>query len=66
MQRARKAIDQLTCTTIHGFAQKLIKPYPAEANIDPGAEIIDPGEADIAFDEHYQDLAEGASRRQGP
>jgi exodeoxyribonuclease-5 len=54
MQRARKAIDQLTCTTIHGFAQKLIKPYPAEANIDPGAEIIDPGEADIAFDEHYQ------------
>jgi ATP-dependent exoDNAse (exonuclease V) beta subunit len=54
MQRAQEAIDQLTCTTIHGFAQKLIKPYPAEANIDPGAEIIDPGEADIAFEEHYE------------
>jgi ATP-dependent exoDNAse (exonuclease V) beta subunit len=54
VQQAQKAIDQLTCTTIHGFAQKLIKPYPAEADIDPGAEIIDPGEADIAFEEHHQ------------
>src|SRR5271166_598612 len=26
VQRACNAIDQLTCTTIHGFAQKLIKP----------------------------------------
>jgi exodeoxyribonuclease-5 len=34
-------------------AQALIKPYPAEAHIDPGAEIIDPTEADIAFQELY-------------
>ena len=51
VQRACNAIDQLTCTTIHGFAQKLIKPYPAEADMDPGAEIIDPAEADLAFEE---------------
>ena len=31
--------NQLTCTTIHGFAQKLIKPYPAEADMDPGADL---------------------------
>ena len=54
VQRACNAIDQLTCTTIHGFAQKLIKPYPAEADMDPGAEIIDPAEADLAFEERYE------------
>jgi ATP-dependent exoDNAse (exonuclease V) beta subunit len=51
--QARKALDQLVCSTIHGFAQALIKPYPAEAGIDPGAEIIDPAEGDLAFDERY-------------
>jgi ATP-dependent exoDNAse (exonuclease V) beta subunit len=54
VQRAQKELDQLTCTTIHGFAQKLIKPYPAEADIDPGAEIVDPAEADLAFQERYE------------
>jgi hypothetical protein len=51
---ACKVLDQLTCTTIHGFAQALIKPYPAEARIDPGAEIIDPAEPDLAFQELYE------------
>src|SRR5271166_5088322 len=54
LARARKALDELVCSTIHGFAQALIKPYPAEAGIDPGAEIIDPAEGDLAFDERYQ------------
>ena len=51
VERACKTLDQLTCTTIHGFAQALIKPYPAEAAIDPGAEMMDPAEADLAFKE---------------
>jgi ATP-dependent exoDNAse (exonuclease V) beta subunit len=54
LARARKALDELVCSTIHGFAQALIKPYPAEAGIDPGAEIIDPAEGNLAFDERYQ------------
>jgi ATP-dependent exoDNAse (exonuclease V) beta subunit len=54
VERAFKVLDQLTCTTIHGFAQSLIEPYPAEAGIDPGAEIIDPAEADLAFHELYE------------
>jgi len=53
LEQARKSLDQLICSTIHGFAQALIKPYPVEAEIDPGAEIIDPSEADLAFGEHY-------------
>lgn len=52
--QARQLLDQLVCTTIHGFAQALIKPYPAEAGIDPGAEIIDPAEGDLAFEERYR------------
>lgn len=59
LAHARKALDQLVCTTIHGFAQALIKPYPAEAGIDPGAEIIDPAEGDLAFDERYQAWLKG-------
>jgi exodeoxyribonuclease-5 len=50
---ATAMLDQLTCTTIHGFAQALIRPYPAEADIDPGADIIDPAEADLAFGEQF-------------
>ncbi len=52
--KAHRALDELTCTTIHGFAQALIRPYPSEAGIDPGAEIVDPAEGDIAFDELYR------------
>jgi ATP-dependent exoDNAse (exonuclease V) beta subunit len=54
VEHARKVIDQLTCTTIHGFAQALIKANPAEARVDPGAEIIDRAEADLVFQELYQ------------
>ncbi|WP_035722824.1 UvrD-helicase domain-containing protein [Bradyrhizobium sp. ARR65] len=53
--RAKQCIDELLCTTIHGFAQALIKPYPAESGIDPGAEIVDPTEGDLAFNERYLD-----------
>jgi ATP-dependent exoDNAse (exonuclease V) beta subunit len=53
LSKALDAFDQLMCGTIHGFAQALIKPYPAEANIDPGADIVDPAEAELAFQEHY-------------
>jgi ATP-dependent exoDNAse (exonuclease V) beta subunit len=52
IKRAKAALDEITCTTIHGFCQQLIKPYPVEARIDPGASIIDPAAADLA----YQDL----------
>lgn len=46
---ASAAIDEITCSTIHGFCQRLIKPYPVEADIDPGAGVMDRNQADIAF-----------------
>lgn len=44
-------IDEITCSTIHGFCQRLIKPYPVEADIDPGAIVMDSSQADLAFTE---------------
>jgi hypothetical protein len=32
---ASAAIDEITCSTIHGFCQRLIKPYPAEPTSTP-------------------------------
>ncbi len=46
---ASAAIDEITCSTIHGFCQRLIKPYPVEADIDPGAGVMDRNQADLAF-----------------
>ncbi|MGH8430655.1 MAG: UvrD-helicase domain-containing protein, partial [Solimonas sp.] len=46
---ASAAIDEITCSTIHGFCQRLIKPYPVEADIDPGASVMDRDRADLAF-----------------
>ena len=49
-----RTLDEITCTTIHGFCQQLVRPYPVETGIDPGAQIIDPAAAELAF----QDLME--------
>ena len=46
---AQDAIDDMTCSTIHGFCQRLITPYPVEADIDPGAAVMDGDQADLAF-----------------
>ena len=60
---ASAAIDEITCSTIHGFCQRLIKPYPAEADIDPGASVMDRNQADLAFLEIVDDLAARAPFR---
>ena len=46
---ASQAIDEITCSTIHGFCQRLITPYPVEADIDPGATVMDRDQADLGF-----------------
>ena len=51
LARASHHLDDVACTTIHGFCQRLITPYPVEANIDPGASIMDRSEADLTFEE---------------
>ncbi len=48
---ADASLDEMTCSTIHGFCQRLITPYPVEADIDPGAAVMDRDQADLAFAE---------------
>ena len=43
-------LDELTCTTIHGFCQRLIRPYPVESRMDPGAVMMDEADGEVAFD----------------
>jgi len=49
IQCASREIDEITCTTIHGFCRQLVTPYPVEAHIDPGAKIAEPAAAELAF-----------------
>jgi len=44
-----RTLDEITCSTIHGFCQQLVRPYPVETGVDPGAQIIDPAAAELAF-----------------
>lgn len=53
LKAARDRLGELTATTIHGFCQRLIKPYPVEANIDPGARLLDPAEVDLMFEDLF-------------
>jgi len=51
LETANATIDEILCSTIHGFCQRLIAPYPVEADIDPGATVMDKDEADLVFEE---------------
>ncbi|MCY4167763.1 MAG: UvrD-helicase domain-containing protein, partial [Rhodobacter sp.] len=55
LARADATLDEMTCSTIHGFCQRLIAPYPVEADIDPGAAVMDRDQAELAFAEIVDD-----------
>jgi CRISPR-associated exonuclease Cas4 len=52
--RAHPRMDELTCTTIHGFCYDLLRTYAVEAAIDPGADILDSARADLAFGSTFE------------
>ena len=49
LEAALAALDDLTCTTTHGFCYSLVRPYPVEADLDPGAAPMDEAEAQLVF-----------------
>lgn len=57
-QRALSAaagkLDELTTATIHAFCQTIISSYAVEADIDPGALILDSAQAANAFDAVFE------------
>lgn len=50
LERACEKLDELACTTIHGFCRLLLTPYPVEAEIDPGAAMLDQAQADLLLE----------------
>lgn len=60
-------IDELTVTTIHGFCQRMIHSYAVEANIDPGARMMDGPTSDAAFRMIFRQwLRDRLTRPRGP
>jgi ATP-dependent exoDNAse (exonuclease V) beta subunit len=51
---AADKLDGLTVTTIHSFCQTIICSYAVEADIDPGARILDATQEEAAFDTIFE------------
>lgn len=49
LARAAERLDGLTTATIHGFCQILLSSYAVEADVDPGAQVIDAEHAEALF-----------------
>lgn len=63
LQGAAAHLDELTCSTIHGFCHDLLCTYAVEAAIDPGAEILDRDQADFAFWRNLRAVVARSSQR---
>jgi ATP-dependent exoDNAse (exonuclease V) beta subunit len=50
LEAAHAQLDELTATTIHGFCQAMIRAYAVDANLDPGARVMDGPQAEAVFD----------------
>ena len=47
-------LDELMATTIHAFCQTIICSYAVEADIDPGARMLDATQAEATFDAVFE------------
>jgi ATP-dependent exoDNAse (exonuclease V) beta subunit len=54
LSAATGKLDELTATTIHAFCQTIICSYAVEADIDPGARILDATQAEAAFEAMFE------------
>ena len=54
LSKAAGKLDELTATTIHAFCQTIICSYAVEADIDPGARILDATQAEAAFEAVFE------------
>jgi ATP-dependent exoDNAse (exonuclease V) beta subunit len=50
LRSAAASLDELTATTIHGFCRDIIRAYAVEADLDPGATVMEAAQADAMFD----------------
>src|SRR3954468_2679880 len=64
LDEANARIEEITCTTIHGFCQRLIKPYPVGGQHRPGRLGDGPGRSGTALRGVDGRLAQAAPLRQ--
>ncbi|HEY8058121.1 MAG TPA: UvrD-helicase domain-containing protein, partial [Acidimicrobiales bacterium] len=51
-------VDEITITTLHGFASRLLGEFPLEAGLPPGFEVEDEIEASVRFDRRWVELVD--------
>jgi ATP-dependent helicase/nuclease subunit A len=51
-------VDEITITTLHGFASRLLAEFPLEAGLPPGFEVEDEIEASVRFDRRWLALVD--------
>ncbi len=51
-------IDEMTITTLHGFASRLLGEFPLEAGLAPGFEVEDEIEASVRFERRWLELVD--------
>lgn len=54
LESAAAGLDGLTTATIHGFCQEILCRYAVEADVDPGAEVLDRDGAELAFGQVFE------------
>jgi ATP-dependent exoDNAse (exonuclease V) beta subunit len=54
LSAAARKLDELMATTIHAFCQTIICSYAVEADIDPGARMLDATQAEAIFDAVFE------------
>jgi ATP-dependent exoDNAse (exonuclease V) beta subunit len=54
LSAAARKLDELMVTTIHGFCQTIISSYAVEADVDPGARMLDATQAEAAFEATFE------------
>lgn len=54
LEAASAGLDGLTTTTIHGFCQEILRRYAVEADVDPGADVLDRDGEDLAFGQVFE------------
>jgi CRISPR-associated exonuclease Cas4 len=49
LRQAALSLDEMTSATIHGFCHALLLSYSVEADVDPGAQVLDSTQSEFAF-----------------
>ncbi|MBJ7455348.1 MAG: UvrD-helicase domain-containing protein, partial [Thermoleophilia bacterium] len=58
-QKALEGLDRAQLSTIHAFAQSLLRAYAAEAGVDPELTVLDDLAAGLRFEERWRAALEG-------